>query len=87
MILLKPLSQAELKAEILQYKSGAKRHTAGFDTIFVQIYMDPPPGVPGVLKKNLNLQNHYSRATFLEKWFQIKRLCGTLQQYPEIRSP
>ena len=23
-------------------------HTAGSDTIFVQIYMDPPPGVPGV---------------------------------------
>ena len=26
------------------------RHTAGLDTIFVQIYMDPPPGVPGVSK-------------------------------------
>ena len=25
-------------------------HTAGSDTIFVQIYMDPPPGVPGVSK-------------------------------------
>ena len=25
-------------------------HTAGLDTIFVQIYMDPPPGVPGVSK-------------------------------------
>ena len=24
------------------------KHTAGLDTIFVQIYMDPPPGVPGV---------------------------------------
>ena len=23
-------------------------HTASSDTIFVQIYMDPPPGVPGV---------------------------------------
>ena len=30
------------------------RHTAGLDTIFVQIYMDPPPGVPGV-SKNQNL--------------------------------
>jgi hypothetical protein len=25
-------------------------HTAGLDTIFVQIYMDALPGVPGVLK-------------------------------------
>ena len=25
-------------------------HTAALDTIFVQIYMDPPPGVPGVSK-------------------------------------
>ena len=25
-------------------------HTAGSDTIFVQIYMDTPPGVPGVSK-------------------------------------
>ena len=25
-------------------------HTAGSDTIFVQIYMDPPTGVPGVSK-------------------------------------
>ena len=25
-----------------------KYHTAGLDTIFVQIYMNPPPGVPGV---------------------------------------
>ena len=28
------------------------RHTAGLDTIFVQIYMDPPPGVPGVSKNS-----------------------------------
>ena len=26
-------------------------HTAGLDPIFVQIYMDPPQGVPGVSKK------------------------------------
>jgi hypothetical protein len=25
-------------------------HTAGYDTIFVQIYMDPPPGVPWMSK-------------------------------------
>ena len=25
-------------------------HTAGSDNIFVQIYMDPPPGAPGVSK-------------------------------------
>ena len=29
------------------------RHTAGLDTIFVQIYMDPPPGVPGVSKNQI----------------------------------
>ena len=28
----------------------ALAHTAGSDTIFVQIYMDPPPGVTGVSK-------------------------------------
>ena len=27
-------------------------HTAGSNTIFVQIYMDPPPGVPGVSKNH-----------------------------------
>ena len=26
-------------------------HTAGLDTIFIQIYMDAPPGVPGVSKE------------------------------------
>ena len=26
-------------------------HTAGSDTIFIQIYMDAPPGIPGVSKK------------------------------------
>ena len=31
-----------------KYKS--REHTAGSDTIFIQIYMDPPPGVPGVSK-------------------------------------
>ena len=30
--------------------NGRLRHTAGLDTIFVQIYMDPLPGVPGVSK-------------------------------------
>ena len=28
-------------------------HTASSDTIFVQIYMDPPPGVPGVSKNQI----------------------------------
>ena len=27
-------------------------HTVGSDTIFVQIYMDQPPGVPGVSKNS-----------------------------------
>ena len=30
-----------------------KSHTAGSDTIFVQIYMDAPPGVPGVSKNQI----------------------------------
>ena len=30
------------------FNVAADLHTAGSDTIFVQIYMDPPPGVPGV---------------------------------------
>ena len=34
-------------------KKVARRHTAGSDTIFVQIYMDPPPGVPGVSKNQI----------------------------------
>ena len=29
------------------FNVAADLHTAGSDTIFVQIYMDPPPGVPG----------------------------------------
>ena len=28
----------------------SQNHTAGSDTTFVQIYMDPPPEVPGVSK-------------------------------------
>ena len=32
------------------FNVAADLHTAGSDTIFVQIYMDPPPGVPGVSK-------------------------------------
>ena len=32
---------------------AAKPHTAGSDTIFVQIYMDTPPGVPRVSKNQI----------------------------------
>ena len=32
------------------YKMREGGHTAGLDTIFVQIYMDALPGVPGVSK-------------------------------------
>ena len=31
-------------------KIGGAIHTAGWDTIFVQIYMDPTPEIPGVSK-------------------------------------
>ena len=40
-------------AKVIVYKSCDELsvlHTAGSDTIFVQIYMDPPPEVPGVSK-------------------------------------
>ena len=30
-------------------------HTAGSDTIFIQIHMDAPPGVPGVSKIHKNM--------------------------------
>ena len=29
------------------------QHKAGSDTIFIQIYMDVPPGVPGVSKNHI----------------------------------
>ena len=32
-------------------------HTAGSDTIFVQIYMDTLPGVPGVSKNHIFFTN------------------------------
>ena len=35
------------------FNVAADLHTAGSDTIFVQIYMDPPPGVPGVSKNQI----------------------------------
>ena len=34
-------------------KGDVPKHTAGLDTIFVQIYMDAPPGVPGVSKNQI----------------------------------
>ena len=33
-------------------------HIVGLDTIFVQIYMDPPPGVPGVSKDGPGSTKH-----------------------------
>ena len=32
-------------------------HTAGLDTIFIQIYMDVLPGVPGVSKNQIFFPN------------------------------
>ena len=32
-------------------------HTAGLDTLFVQIYMDALPGVPGVSKNHIFFTN------------------------------
>ena len=44
--------------------SGHHGHTAGSDTIFIQIYMDAPPGVPGV-SKNQNFILTYEIIEFL----------------------
>ena len=38
------------------YEPLERLHTAGLDTIFIQIYMDPPPGVPGVSKNQIFFQ-------------------------------
>ena len=38
---------------------GTLEHTAGSDTIFIQIYMDALPGVPGVSKN----QNFFTNET------------------------
>ena len=34
-------------------------HTAGLDTIFIQIYIDMPPGVPGVSKDPKGHKDQY----------------------------
>ena len=34
-------------------------HTARSDTIFIQIYMDKPPGVPGVPKEPEGYKDQY----------------------------
>ena len=38
--------------ECFLFTKGILYHTAGLDTIFVQIYMDALPGVPGVSKNS-----------------------------------
>jgi hypothetical protein len=47
--------------KIVVILSVAKLHTAGSDTIFIQIYMDALPVVPGV-SKNYFYSNLYGRA-------------------------
>jgi hypothetical protein len=50
-----------------RHKQKRLEHTAGSDTIFVQIYMDALPGVPGVSK---NSQKYATKKTveFLRKY-------------------
>ena len=36
-----------------------KNHAAGLDTIFIQIYMEGPPGVPGVSKEPEGKKDQY----------------------------
>ena len=43
-------TQLKTDSEKINYFFRVLKHTAGSDTIFVQIYMDPPPEVPGVSK-------------------------------------
>ena len=38
--------------DVLKFASHMTYHTAGSDTIFIQIYTDAPPGVPRVLKES-----------------------------------
>ena len=40
-------------------KNSKHYHTAGLDTIFIQIYMDAPPGVPGVSKEQEGHKDQY----------------------------
>ena len=50
------MDQNWLKLSFFDGKSiqkGESSHTAGSDTIFVQIYMNALPGVPGVLKNQI----------------------------------
>ena len=41
---------SKLRLLLIRGRAVTHLHTAGSDTIFVQIYMDPPPEAPGVSK-------------------------------------
>ena len=46
-------SAANSVVSLLTKRAACYHHTAGSDTIFVQIYMDLPPGAPGVSKNQI----------------------------------
>ena len=50
MILFDPSSASDFIGIYVFYLRALLHHRAGSDTILVQIYMDAPPGVPGVSK-------------------------------------
>ena len=62
-------------------------HTAGSDIIFVQIYMDPPPGVPGVSKN----QNFFSQIKLLSFCANIApkkhKLQNTIKIEKKVKNP
>ena len=48
-------------------------HTAGLDTIFIQIYMDVPPGVPGMSKEPEGHKNQYLHVFLRLNWTNFKK--------------
>ena len=48
----------------ISWKEPVLQHTAGSDTIFIQIYMDVPPGVPGDVKRTARAQGSIPRCVF-----------------------
>ena len=55
-----------------------RTHTAGLDTIFVQIYMDALPGVPGVSKK----AKSFTEFEFGGLAHPVQKLRDNLDKYP-----
>ena len=61
----------------LQFFQCTSTHTASSDTIFVQIYMDSPPGVPGVSKNQIFFFSQIKLLSFcaniVPKWHKLQK--------------